>query len=100
MLRPQKLDATYRIEIKRDLFEEIRIHETWDQNGKAAHSDRYEEGFIWSELYGERNEEPFDKWAVNYDMSFMGGTGSPESFFENHFSQENVRRDGSFAEIY
>ncbi len=92
MLKPQKLKATYSMDLNRDLYEEIRIDEAWDQSGKAAHSDRYEEGFIWSELYGQSNEKPFDKWASNYDMCFQGGTGSIESFFENHFSQEKIRR--------
>ena len=86
MLRPEKLKATYSIEVNRVLYEEIRINETWDKAGIPAHSDRYEEGFIWSELYGQSNEKPFDKWAFNYDMCFQGGTGSIESFFENHFS--------------
>ncbi len=94
MLKPERLKATYSIEINRDLYEEIRIHETWDPDGKPAHSDRYEEGFLWSELYGQSNEEPFDKWAFNYEMLFRDGTGSPESFFENHFSQEKIRRKG------
>ncbi|MCR5452253.1 MAG: hypothetical protein K6F00_06455 [Lachnospiraceae bacterium] len=94
MLKPIRLKAVFSIEINRNLYEEIRIQESWDENGKAAHSDRYEEGFIWSELYGQCNEEPFDKWAYNYDMSFFGGTGTIESFFENHFSQEKIRRKG------
>lgn len=94
MLKPAILKATYSIEISRDLYEEIRINETWDADGKAGHSERYEEGYLWSELYGESNAEPFDKWAYNYHMSFLGGSGTPESFFENHFSQEKIRRRG------
>ncbi|MCR5023268.1 MAG: hypothetical protein K6A90_02895 [Lachnospiraceae bacterium] len=94
MLKPEKLRATYSIEISRDLYEEIRINETWDMDGKAAHSGHYEEGYLWTELYGQSNTEPFDKWGFNYEMSFQGGSGTPESFFENHFSQEKVRRSG------
>ncbi|MCR4590054.1 MAG: hypothetical protein K5668_04485 [Lachnospiraceae bacterium] len=94
MLKPERLRATYSIEISRDLYEEIRINETWDMDGKAARSGRYGEGYLWTELYGQSNSEPFDKWAFNYEMSFQGGYGSPESFFENHFSQEKVRRRG------
>ena len=94
MLNPEKLRATYSVEISRDLYEEIRINETWDADGKAAHSDRYGEGYLWTELYGQSNTEPFDKWAFNYEMSFQGGSGTPESFFENHFSQEKIRRRG------
>ena len=94
MLKPERLRATYSIEISRDLYEEIRINETWDMDGKAARSDRYGEGYLWTELYGQSNTEPFDKWAFNYEMSFQGGSGTPESFFENHFSQEKIRRRG------
>ena len=94
MLKPERLIATYSIEISRDLYEEIRINETWDTDGKAAHSERYEEGYLWSELYGQSNTEPFDKWAHNYEMSVQSGSGSLESFFENHFSQERIRRRG------
>ena len=94
MMKPERLRAAYSIEISRDLYEEIRINETWDTDGKAAHSDRYEEGYLWTELYGQNNAEPFDKWAFNYEMSVRGGTGSLESFFENHFSQERIRRRG------
>ncbi len=96
MLKPERLKAVYSIAINRELYEEIRIHETWDPGGKAARSDRYEEGFFWSELYGQSNEEPFDQWALNYEMSFQGGCGSLESFFENHFSQERIRRKGLY----
>ena len=94
MLKPERLRATYSIEISRDLYEEIRINETWDKSGRAAHSEKYEEGYLWSELYGQSNAEPFDKWAFNYEMSFHDGSGTPESFFENHFSQERIRRRG------
>lgn len=93
-MKPERLRAAYSIEISRDLYEEIRINETWDTDGKAAHSDRYEEGYLWTELYGQNNAEPFDKWAFNYEMSVRGGIGSLESFFENHFSQERIRRRG------
>ena len=94
MLKPEGLKAVYSMEINRDLYEEIRINETWDQAGIPAHSVRYEEGYLWSELYGQSNAEPFDKWALNFHMSFQGGSGTPESFFENHFSQEKIRRRG------
>jgi len=94
MLKPQKLKATYSIEITPDLYEEIRINEAWDRNGKAAYSDKFEDELIWSELYGQSNKDPFDKWAFNYNMCFKGGTGTLESFFENHFSQKEIRRKG------
>lgn len=94
MLKPERLKATYSIEISRDLYEEIRINETWDKSGRAAHSEKYEEGYLWSELYGQSNAEPFDKWAFNYEMSVRGGSGSLESFFENNFSQERIRKRG------
>lgn len=94
MLNPEKLRATYSVEISRDLYEEIRINETWDADGKAVRSERYEEGYLLSELYGQSNTDPFDKWAYNYEMSVQGGYGSPESLFENHFSQEKIRRRG------
>ena len=93
-LKPERLQAVYSIRINRNLYEEIRIHEVWDQEGRPAHSDRYEEGYLWSELYGQSNAEPFEKWAFNYQMSFRGGSGTLESFFEDHFSQEKVRRKG------
>jgi len=92
MLKPEGLRATYSIEISRDLYEEIRINETWDTDGKAAHSDRCGEDYLWIELYGQSNTEPFDKWTCNYVMSVQGGCGSPESFFENFFSQKEIRR--------
>ncbi len=94
MLKPERLKAVYSIEINRDLYEEIRINESWGPDGKAVHSDICGEGFIWSELYGQSNEDPFDKWAFNYAMSFCSGTGTIESFFENHFAQEKIRRKG------
>ena len=94
MLKPESLKATYGIEISKKLYEEIRINETWDQNGMPSHSEKYDEGYIWSELNGQNNEEPFDKWACNYYMSFKGGIGTLESFFRNHFSLERVRRKG------
>ena len=94
MMKPERLRAAYSIEISRGLYEEIRINETWDSDGKAAHSDRYEEGYLWIELYGQSNAEPFDKWAFNYEMPVQSGSGSLESFFENHFSQERIRRRG------
>ena len=94
MMKTEKMKAVYSIEITRDLYEEIRINETWDQAGIAARSDRYEEGYLWSELYGQSNTEPFDKWAYNYHMSFQNGNGTPESFFENHFAQPHIRRRG------
>lgn len=94
MLKPVTLKSVFSIDIKHDLYEEIRIHETWDKNGKAQNSYRYEEGFIWSELYGQSNEEPFDKWSCNYELSFLNGMGTIESFFENHFAQEKIRRKG------
>ncbi len=92
MLKPEGLEAVYSMEINRCLYEEIRIKETWDTNGIPVHSDRYEEGYLWSELYGQSNAEPFDKWAFNHHMSVLGGTGTLESFFEKHFSQEKIRR--------
>ena len=93
-MKPERLRATYSIEIIRNLYEEIRINETWNQAGIPVHSDRYGEGYLWSELYGQSNEEPFEKWAYNYYMSFQDGSGTLESFFEKHFSQEKVRRKG------
>ncbi len=94
MIKPEQLKAVYHIEINRSLYEEIRIDETWGKTGIPAHSERYEEGYLWSELYGKIDTEPFDKWAYNYHMSFQGGNGTLESFFENHFSIEKIRRKG------
>ncbi len=94
MLKAERMNAVYSIEISHELYEEIRIRETWDGEGKAAHSDQCEEGFIRSELYGQNNEDPFDKWVFNDDMSFCNGRGTLESFFENHFSKEKIRRRG------
>ena len=88
------MKAVYSIEISRDLYEEIRIDEKWDENGKPFHSDMYDEGYIWSELYGQNQESPFDKWAFNFQMPVLGGNGTPESFFENHFANKMIRRRG------
>ncbi len=93
-MKPKRLKATYGIEISRDIYEEIRIDETWDEAGKPNHSERFEEGYIWSELFGQNQQGPFDKWALNYHMPVIGGTGTLESFFENHFANETVRRKG------
>ena len=92
MLKPEKMNASYSIEVNKSLYEEIRINEIWNKEGRAHYSDRYEEGYMWSELYCQSNAEPFDKWAYNFQMSFQDGTGTPESFFERHFSEEIVRR--------
>ena len=66
MLKPQKLKATYSIEITPDLYEEIRINEAWDRNGKAAYSDKFEDELIWSELYGQSNKAIYSRarWPV------------------------------------
>ncbi len=93
-MKPKKLKAIFGIEISRDIYEEIRINETWDESGKANHSERLDEGYMWSELYGQNQQGPFDKWALNYHMSVTGGTGTLESFFENHFANEAIRRKG------
>ncbi|MCR4585271.1 MAG: hypothetical protein K5686_06055, partial [Lachnospiraceae bacterium] len=64
-MRIKKLKAVYSINISKSLYEEIRIDEKWDEDGRASHSDWLEEGFIWSELFAQSNEDPFDKWAWN-----------------------------------
>ena len=93
-MKPSSLKARYSISISDAVYEEIRIDERWDEKGEADHSYRLDEGFIWSELYGQSNENPFDKWAFNYHMLVCGGSGTLESFFENHFAMEKVRRRG------
>ena len=91
---PKKLKARYSIDICGKLYEEIRIDETWDEKGRPSNQDRAEDGFLWSELFIRSNETPFDKAAWNYRIPVQGGSGRPESFFENFFSEENIRRKG------
>ena len=91
-MKIKKLKAVYSINISKNLYEEIRIDEKWDEDGRASHSDWLEEGFIWSELFAQSNEDPFDKCAWNFPMSSENGSGTPESFFENHFAKKEIRR--------
>ena len=91
-MKIKKLKAVYSINISKSLYEEIRIDEKWDEDGRASHWDWLEEGFIWSELFAQSNEDPFDKWAWNFPMFSKNGSGTPESFFENHFAKKEIRR--------
>ncbi len=93
-MKLKNLKAVYSICISDALYEEIRIDERWDEKGRPYWSYRADEGLIWSELFGQSNEEPFEKWAFNYHMSMQGGCGTLESFFENHFAKKEIRRRG------
>ena len=91
-MKPEKWKAVWRIGITRELYEEIRVNELWNEDGKPVHSQDCGEGCMLSELYGETDTG--DRWAYDEVMSLQGGNGTPESWFENHFSLERVRRRG------
>lgn len=96
-MKINRLKATYSIEANRDLHIEIRVKEDFDGSGKpviARDFNGYEEGMVMSELFIRSEEDPgdVDQWAFNHLLPMKDGDGRPESFFEHHFSKEDIRR--------
>ena len=93
MLKPQKLKATYSIEISQDLYEEIRINEVWDQNGVSAR-------LAWP-IFNTLDCRQIDWYTVNQSVERKIPKGVPyqATFLRNPWSITMVSVS-EYEEIY